>query len=62
MSNLVEKFIEDVRMAEQLSDSKRPLAIRQKITNTKRSLFRMGAVARKSGQYLDKQKTERFRQ
>jgi hypothetical protein len=42
MSNLVEKFIENVRMAEQLSDSKRPLAIRQKITEYEEIIVQNG--------------------
>jgi hypothetical protein len=43
MSNLVEKFIEDVRMAEQLSDSKRHLAIRQKITEYEEIIVQNGS-------------------
>jgi hypothetical protein len=73
MTNLVETFIEDVRMAEQLSGSNRPLAIRQKITEYEDIIVRNGAGCEparpslssrpeeKSGQYLAKQKTERFR-
>ena len=43
MTNLVETFIEDVRMAEQLSGSNRPLAIRQKITEYEDIIVRNGA-------------------
>jgi hypothetical protein len=46
MTNLVETFIEDVRMAEQLSGSNRPLAIRQKITEYEDIIVRNGSFCR----------------